>query len=869
MKRKFIFNLNKSTLRSKLVGSGFTALALNNPKELMSTLIKEAWRLTILSTGKVKGLTSRVRLFNNFMQQILKLYKYHGARFVVLLLKANSVALQRYIAGTPYNSLREIEPGLPLPRLYNGLPSIIPKVDRCSIRDGHIGIIRYWLTMFSIYRILDAPLKPKLSTITDPFTGKGEKVAEFKDFVTENFWKIIPGTKQADIKTSAAYIFQTQKATPNVRNAKYAYFTDLCWWAQSVEDFEIFKTYCLHSRSYKLFSKFNNSISLLYRLLESGARLPMKGTRVHKGDAVQSTYVPGQDHLPRKERSKIFYYNPALVEYPPLKGGQLCLKVEPAGKVRVFAIVDIWTQSALQPLHDSLFNLLRKLPNDGTFDQDQSFQRAKEKATLFNNAFSIDLSAATDRLPLFLQSHILDVVTGVPGFGESWAKLLVSRSYFMPDRPKVGSKLYKDTLGLNIPWGAELKYSVGQPMGALSSWAMLALTHHCIVQYAAFKAKVRTVGPWFDGYEVLGDDLVIFDDKVAEQYIAFMEDIGVDTNPSKSIPSPERPVCEFAKRTSIGINDVSGLSWKEMLQGNNLPGKINLALRLGERSLIHTPLLLKAVLVRFGNEIYKPLKNGVGHSLIGILGSLLSKIEGKSLIPALALLVNPTQIQNGEDYNPKEVTIPMNQAVQVLLKLMNEKRISYDFSETISHYEDRVDFVKSEILPFASSTSYLSSLWKLRNVVNHYDDQVSLLADSLVALSNVNDPILKAQVRSVAEDLILRDSDPQDEFDKLYNECYKAAKYGMSLTRALEIETFVNAYQRRFEVMWVRPKGVLTADNALALIASRAGNIHNIVDNTITEFQGFLELGQHEKDWLARLKAPTFTNSKKAGRKQV
>lgn len=35
--------------------------------------------------------------------------------------------------------------------------------------------------------------------------------------------------------------------------------------------------------------------------------------------------------------------------------------------------------------------------------------------------------------------------------------------------------------------GQGFYYSVGQPMGALSSWAMLALTHHLIVQYAVRK----------------------------------------------------------------------------------------------------------------------------------------------------------------------------------------------------------------------------------------------------------------------------------------------------------------------------------------------------------------------------------------------
>lgn len=36
-----------------------------------------------------------------------------------------------------------------------------------------------------------------------------------------------------------------------------------------------------------------------------------------------------------------------------------------------------------------------------------------------------------------------------------------------------------------------VRYSVGQPMGALSSWAMLAMVHHAIVQFSAFRAGVK------------------------------------------------------------------------------------------------------------------------------------------------------------------------------------------------------------------------------------------------------------------------------------------------------------------------------------------------------------------------------------------
>jgi hypothetical protein len=37
-----------------------------------------------------------------------------------------------------------------------------------------------------------------------------------------------------------------------------------------------------------------------------------------------------------------------------------------------------------------------------------------------------------------------------------------------------------------------IRYAVGQPMGALSSFNMLAITHHIIVQVAAFNCGYRT-----------------------------------------------------------------------------------------------------------------------------------------------------------------------------------------------------------------------------------------------------------------------------------------------------------------------------------------------------------------------------------------
>lgn len=49
--------------------------------------------------------------------------------------------------------------------------------------------------------------------------------------------------------------------------------------------------------------------------------------------------------------------------------GRLGFKQEAAGKVRVFAMVDCFTNWLLRPLHDAIFQYLRKIPQDGTFNQ--------------------------------------------------------------------------------------------------------------------------------------------------------------------------------------------------------------------------------------------------------------------------------------------------------------------------------------------------------------------------------------------------------------------------------------------------------------------------------------------------------------------
>lgn len=103
--------------------------------------------------------------------------------------------------------------------------------------------------------------------------------------------------------------------------------------------------------------------------------------------------------------------------------GRLSIKEEAAGKLRVFAITDAVTQTVLRPLHKALFKILKQIPMDGTFNQGKPLLRLKDlyqEGLLKGNSFhSFDLSAATDRLPINLQSDIISMLYQNEEMGKS------------------------------------------------------------------------------------------------------------------------------------------------------------------------------------------------------------------------------------------------------------------------------------------------------------------------------------------------------------------------------------------------------------------------------------------------------------------
>lgn len=115
----------------------------------------------------------------------------------------------------------------------------------------------------------------------------------------------------------------------------------------------------------------------------------------------------------------------------------------------MIAILDYWSQSALSGLHNSLNRFLRDIKMDCTFRQNNFLSVLPIGPNVVYH--SVDLSAATDRMPLTLQKRVIAKLSADAARSEAWARILVNYPFNNKD--------------LENP----IYYRAGQPMGAYSS----------------------------------------------------------------------------------------------------------------------------------------------------------------------------------------------------------------------------------------------------------------------------------------------------------------------------------------------------------------------------------------------------------------
>jgi len=667
---------------------------MRNIRSLYRALVPRTltWSFCVKAEAKLAGLLlrvvplvfghltlSHVKVVWGFAKRVAKMYRAMGSKGTAIYLKTCYLVTQHIAGGMKDQSPLSL--GANIARTRLGVPRIINRRHRLLLLKGDVGIIRLWLSLFSLYRVLEFKGSLKLKTITEP----GKNISMFMprwEFWVPIFYEKIRLITDDPFKMDLSkdlwpgFIPFIRKASPN--SGGLSAVMSIPWdvalfgshpgmqqilldWLKTVDGLELIwglkalwkligtkakfamDEFTEHEFGSSEWNAKWRSARYLNRHSDAGPLLPGEEPDVSPLYYSMKQDLPTADMSPEIQRATLLSWYIKYYWGKPLWFGRLGFKEEP-GKIRVFAMVNILTQTLMAPLHKWIFLRLRKIPTDGTFNQvapvERLIKRFQEKGAW---VASYDLSAATDRLPLALQVRLL-----VPILGEkmaaNWANLLVSQPYGLP---KV-AKSYN--LGFD-----SVVYAVGQPMGALSSWALLALTHHALVQMAAF--EVHKLSGWFLNYAILGDDVVIADRAVAREYLAIMSEIGVDISLAKSLVSNTSSL-EFAKRTWVAGRDVSPVSLAEMLVALRSLGAlgelVNKNMKFG---VIQISSVARFCGFGFRNLARLPIVLGVGNRLSGLV-AYLCRPGGVWPMPLEAWLLSVAPgAQEGAVVDPNRWTI--------------------------------------------------------------------------------------------------------------------------------------------------------------------------------------------------------------------
>jgi len=545
-----------------------------------------------------------------FVTFCMRVTKSRGLRGLQIYLKACTVLLQNAVAGRKLNGHAF---GVAVSVTKTGFPRVIPPEHRLYIREGRKSYFRMWLTFFMLYRVIDIKAKVNVDALLAPWDGCPnvrtewvEWLPAFKRLLLKRSrlardWKVSDQSEDDGYlrKAPLAPVFRPLMSSgPNSIMgvpSMATVFHDAI--SITKPDFkEVFYAYCDAIRAGSVFSRI------------------VRNTAMRPRDDLQwrgETWGEGYGSI-----------------------GRLSFKYEP-GKVRIFAIVDFWTQTVLRGLHQTVFGLLSSLNVgderiDGTFDQVASFIYAKDRGRVY---WSYDLSSATDRFPVWAQSSLIEEIFG-GGLGTAWEELMCGRDFHVPCvRPgrAVGkfsnflTQDYKVVLG-SVPV-KRLRYAVGQPMGAHSSWGVFALAHHALVQWAANRCGYKE---WFVEYVLLGDDVVIFNRSVAYEYRRLVKRLGVVISPTKSLVQAQG-VFEFAKKLAFKGDDWSPISFREFAISNR---SLSIAMEMVNRCALHADLRLASVLRAFG----------FGYRSTALLSKDLMRLKGRRLRRYIVSLLHPTSV---------------------------------------------------------------------------------------------------------------------------------------------------------------------------------------------------------------------------------
>jgi hypothetical protein len=487
--------------------------------------------------------TVHINLFSKIATELETVIQNRGPKEGIRVAKAARSIIFKFLSGD-----RSKETVLDLKRVLRAsdLPNTVKAAIRLVFDDIIFGLdLRLVLTLFYSTRALNLPpvLETKSITESSPVvicnSTLGESPFGLIDLAKE-FWNNI-GIKQQRSTVPKRLRFKEFHLTTKSGPSGHALWS-------SMEDFKNLPTPLKRTleviggpKIVKIFStleKYNPDISEFIKEYST----PILD--IQKKEYEEDLRVK-ERRFKRRNPSKTFVPH-KFKPYIPIRNKQnirrISLIPDDEGKTRTVAILDYWSQTVLRPLHQYLFGFLKRIPQDCTFKQG-SFLTKLKKTDIY---YSIDLKSFTDRLPVDLNCMLLEQRFGKE-YAEAWKNIMVGYPYKTPD-------------------GEFIHYSVGNPMGAFSSWNSSALTHHFIIFICC-----RNLGiSWSDAnYVLLGDDLCIGDKPLAEEYIRIIAILNMPYSSEKTHVS--KTSYEFAKRFIVNNTELSPFPIKSLWSSRKNP----------------------------------------------------------------------------------------------------------------------------------------------------------------------------------------------------------------------------------------------------------------------------------------------------------
>jgi len=244
-----------------------------------------------------------------------------------------------------------------------------------------------------------------------------------------------------------------------------------------------------------------------------------------------------------------------------LFGGEVHFLQQAGGKLRSIASPHIPFQLALRHLGDSIYQIVKELSWDCTFDQEKATDVVTSHLNCGYRVHSVDLSNATDYFPLSVQETCLRAIFGnIPDIDLFCD---ISRSH------------WKSDLGV-------VRWTQGQPLGLYPSFGLFTLTHGLVLAYLKSLDSSGEDHPGLSFF-VLGDDVVIMDEKLYDRYISFLKNSGCPWSKQKSLSS--NSIAEFAGKVITRFSSFSCIKWNAISDDNFLD--ICRLIGPGSRSLLN------------------------------------------------------------------------------------------------------------------------------------------------------------------------------------------------------------------------------------------------------------------------------------------